>query len=606
MRHVVLAAASLLAALATPGALPPASADVPAASAAAGSAPAQRARDDAEEQARWFYSTLTGEIAARTGHPAQAYAELLRAARDMDSADLFERAIQVALDARQLQLALQAADAWHEMQPASVRAQAWRVQLLLGMGGHDKEAAAATSRLLAMTPQPRRPEAILALGGVFEGMHDPARALALARRSLAPYAALPQTQVVLAHLQVLAGQVDAGVARAARALQADPGLRPAAMMLLQHYTLDPQRADRLLQGYFAARPDDDSLRMIWVDAATQQQRDSIALAQCQVLASHRPDFPQVWLIMGSLHQQLALPLQAQHDFERYLALSLPAGSPQRELLRAPASASAPAAPVQPAPSADDLRSVYLALSAAALHAGDSERAQQWLQAIGAHAEDPAVVLQQAKVLAAQGRAQQAVQLVQRLPRGDRAQRQRRLLALADLLQAMHQPARALHALESGMAAWGGDAGYAYETAMAAGGAGRTARMEAILRRIVQAHPDYQPALNALGYTLADHGRELPKARQLIVRALRLSPGNPFVLDSLGWADYRLGHLRRAQASLQQAYAARRDPQIAAHLAQVLWRRGHHARALALLRQAWQAAPKDPGVLRAMRRLGAKF
>ena len=606
MRHVVLAAASLLVALAIPGALPPASASVPAASAATGSAPAQRARDDAEEQARWFYSTLTGEIAARTGHPAQAYAELLRAARDMDSADLFERAIQVALDARQLQLALQAAAAWHEMQPASVRAQAWRVQLLLGIGGHDKEAAAATSRLLAMTPQPRRPQAILALGGVFEGMHDPARALALARRSLAPYAALPQTQVVLAHLQVLAGQVDAGVARAARALQADHGLRPAAMILLQHYTLGPQRADGLLQDYFAAQPDDDSLRMIWVDAATQQQRDSVALAQSQVLASHRPDFPQVWLIMGSLRQQLALPIEAQHDFERYLALSLPADSPQRALLRAPASASAPAAPLQPAPSADDLRSVYLALSAAALHDGDSERAQQWLQAIGAHAEDPAVVLQQAKVLAAQGRAQQAVQLVQHLPRGDRAQRQRRLLALADLLQAMHQPARALHALESGMAAWGGDAGYAYETAMAAGGAGRTARMEAILRRIVQAHPDYQPALNALGYTLADHGRELPKARQLIVRALRLSPGNPFVLDSLGWADFRLGHLGRAQASLQQAYAARRDPQIAAHLAQVLWRRGHHAQALALLRQAWQAAPKDPGVLRAMRRLGAKF
>ncbi len=644
MRQAVFAA-SLLAALASVPWARQAAAEVPPQVAAITRvAPSQTSRDDAEQQARWFYSTLTGEIAARTGHPDVAYAELLRAARDMDSATLFEQAVQVALNARQPELALSAVGSWLERQPGSERAQAWRVQLLLGLG-RDAEAAPAIQRLISAAPQPQRPETVLALGGMFLGMQDAQRALALARRSLAPYAALPQTQAVLAQLQVQAGELTAGLARAARALKADPTLRPAALLLLQHYKADPARADARLAAYLAARPEDDTLRMGWIDAATQQQRDSVALAQCEVLARRKPELAQVWLILGSLQQQMGQFAQGEHSLARFLSISVPGASlPGLPPLASPAAstpaASAPAPAVASAPAAsasateapaaaasgaadaepahaqaqeaappvppEELAQVYLALSSMALHQGADARAEQWLQRIAPAQRNPAVVLQQAKVLAAQGRSLQALEQVRALPRGSSVQRRRRLVAISDLLRAMHEPKRAYAALREGLRVWGSDPDYAYETAMAAQQAGQTKQMLAQLRGIVKQHPEYQPALNALGYSLADQGRELDLARRLVEHALRLSPGNPFVMDSLGWVEFRQGRLARAQKVLEQAYAGRRDPEIGAHLAEVLWRRGQHQRATELLRECWKAAPQDAGVRAAMHRMGLTF
>ncbi len=601
MRPAVSAALSL-AALALVCAIRPAAAEAaPALPAATHAAPMQRVRDDAEQQARWFYSTLTGEIASRTGHPEVAYAELLRAARDMDSDDLFERAVAVALGAGHPHEALTAVDIWRDMQPRSLRAQAWRVHLLLGLK-RDDDAVAASARLLAMTPQQQREQTVVALGEMLQGLHDPARALVLARRSLAAYPSMPQAQLVIATLQVQAGQVSGGVALAARALQADPSLRQAAALLLQDYTVDPVRADRLLARYFDRNPSDDALRLAWVESAAQQQRDTVALAQCRVLAQRRAGFAQVWLMLGSLQQQLGQAHAAETSLLRVLQLVEPAATaPQAPV----AAASAAQEPAQAVPQ-EDLQRVYLALSELALQQGDTAGSARWLQRIAGSGSDVAVTLQRAKLLAAQGRGRDAVDLVQALPRASATQRRQRLLALSELLQAMRQPARAYAVLESGMRTWGRDADYAYETAMAAQQAGKVSRALALLRGIVRAHPRYQPGLNALGYTLADRGIELQQARALIERALRLSPGNPFVMDSLGWVEFRLGHLARARTLLEQALQGRDDPGIAAHLAEVEWRRGAPARARTLLRQAWRAAPHDATVQRVMRRLGLKF
>ena len=614
MRPAVSAAFSL-AALALVCGIPAAGAETATTVAAVTqAAPSPRMRDNAEQQARWFYSTLTGEIASRTGHPEVAYAELLRAARDMNSDDLFERAVAVALRAGHPHEALTAVDIWRDMQPRSLRAQAWRVHLLLGLR-RDDDAVAATTRLLAMTPQEQRAQTVVALGEMLQGLHDPARALALARRSLSAYPSMPQAQLVIATQQVQAGQVPGGVALAARALKADPSLRQAAALLLQYYTVDPVRADRLLARYFDKNPADDALRLAWVESAAQQQRDSIALAQCRVLAQRQAGFAQVWLMLGSLQQQLGQAHAAETSLLRFLQLVEPA-APAPQPAQGPASqasqaSQAPQAPVAAASAAQgvpqqDLQRVYVTLSELALQQGDTAGAARWLQRVGAAGSDVSVALQRARLLAAQGHARDAVDQLQALPRTSAAQRRQRLLALSDLLQGMHQPARAYAVLESGMRAWGRDADYAYETAMAAQQAGKVSRALALLRGIVRAHPRYQPGLNALGYTLADRGIELQQARALIERALRLSPGNPFVMDSLGWVEFRLGHLARARTLLEQALQGRDDPGIAAHLAEVEWRRGAPARARTLLRRAWRMAPHDPTVQRVMRRLGLKF
>jgi tetratricopeptide (TPR) repeat protein len=94
-----------------------------------------------------------------------------------------------------------------------------------------------------------------------------------------------------------------------------------------------------------------------------------------------------------------------------------------------------------------------------------------------------------------------------------------------------------------------------------------------LSQVLKSRPDDPAALNALGFTLADHSKELRRARRLIERAHSAAPRNAAILDSLGWVLYRQGHVDEALPYLSAAYADDRGGDIAAHLGEVLWRRG---------------------------------
>ena len=112
----------------------------------------------------------------------------------------------------------------------------------------------------------------------------------------------------------------------------------------------------------------------------------------------------------------------------------------------------------------------------------------------------------------------------------------------------------------------------------------------LLRKITRLHPTNPDGWNALGYTLADHNRELPQAKNYIERALRSSPENPSYLDSLGWVYYRMGHLQAARQFLEKAVSLSDSAEISAHLGEVMWELNHHAEAIRI----WKLAiAKDP-------------
>jgi Flp pilus assembly protein TadD len=113
-------------------------------------------------------------------------------------------------------------------------------------------------------------------------------------------------------------------------------------------------------------------------------------------------------------------------------------------------------------------------------------------------------------------------------------------------------------------------------------------LEANLRRLLELRPDHAHAYNALGYTLADRNQRLTEARELIEQALTLSPNDAFIMDSMGWVLYRLGRNQEALDYLQRAYQLRPDPDIAAHLGEVLWVLGKQDEA----RKVWSRALEE--------------
>jgi len=129
-----------------------------------------------------------------------------------------------------------------------------------------------------------------------------------------------------------------------------------------------------------------------------------------------------------------------------------------------------------------------------------------------------------------------------------------------------------------------------------------AQHEADMRRVIELDPDNAHAFNALGYTLADQTTRYDEALELILRALELSPNDPFILDSMGWIHFRLGQLERAEKFLRQAHNVRTDAEIAAHLGEVLWQRGAKEEAELIWQSGVSLEPENKTLLETMERL----
>lgn len=116
--------------------------------------------------------------------------------------------------------------------------------------------------------------------------------------------------------------------------------------------------------------------------------------------------------------------------------------------------------------------------------------------------------------------------------------------------------------------------------------------EESLRNILQKEPENASALNALGYTLVLHTDRLKEAKAYIEKALEFKPDDPAITDSLGWVEYHLGNLKEAEALLRKAYNKLPDPEVAAHLVEVLIKRGKRSEAVGMLNDMLNKHPQD--------------
>ncbi|MDP7407938.1 MAG: tetratricopeptide repeat protein [Luminiphilus sp.] len=164
----------------------------------------------------------------------------------------------------------------------------------------------------------------------------------------------------------------------------------------------------------------------------------------------------------------------------------------------------------------------------------------------------------------------------------------------------------LKAYDRGLTAFPQSFSLLYGRAMVHESEGQLGAMEDDLRSILAQDPDHTATLNALGYTLTNHTQRYEEAADLIERALALSPGDPAILDSLGWVYYKLGQYSESEALLREAHNAFPDPEVAAHLGEVLWVRGRQIEARDVWRAGLSRVPDHPIILEAVERLGAEL
>jgi len=146
-----------------------------------------------------------------------------------------------------------------------------------------------------------------------------------------------------------------------------------------------------------------------------------------------------------------------------------------------------------------------------------------------------------------------------------------------------------------------DPGLLYTYAMSAEKVGRIDVMEKTLRDILRKNPNDVNSLNALGYSLADRNVKLPEAFALISKAHQLSPKDGFILDSLGWVNFRLGKNELALEQLQQAFAIKPEADIAAHTGEVLWTMNRRSEAEEMWRQGQKLDANNPTLKETLKR-----
>ena len=537
--------------------------------------------DNSSLDARLFYQLMIGEMELRAGQAGTAYEVMLDAARRSRSEQLYQRATEIALQARAGEQGLASARAWREAHPTSIDAHRFVLQLLLALN-RAPEIAEPLRSMIAVTPAAERPASILGLPRLFGRATDRAQAPALLEQALQPFADAPETrsavQVTLGRTWLIAQQPARALEFAQRAHAADP-LAEAPAQLAIELLPGTAGAQAVVDSHLRSKPGAVPVRLFYARSLTASQRYADAIAQLDLVTRSNPDLATPWLTLGALHLELKHPAPATVALQTYL-----------QRLQAGATATPGKAgddsDEDDAPVTSDQGSIqaWLLLAQAAEQQGDYKAAEGWLARIDNPQRALEVQARRASILARQGKLGEARALIRLAPEQGPADARAKLLAEVALLREGKRWTDANQVLADANQKTPDDVDLLYEQSMTAEKLNRVDDMERLLRRVIALKPDHHHAYNALGFSLADRNLRLPEAKTLIVKALELSPGEPFITDSLGWVEYRLGNRDEALRLLRQAYGSRPDPEIAAHLGEVLWVQGQRDEARRIWRE----------------------
>ena len=494
-----------------------------------------------------FYQILVGELELRQGEAALGFSLLLDAARQTNDAQLYSRSLEVALRARSGEGALTAARAWSRAFPQDRQANSQWLQILIALG-KVADSAEPLKKDLGLANHEERRDLLQQLPQRYARVADKKLAASVVQQALEPYLRSDDLAgpawASLGRLR-LAADDPAGALEAARqGLTRAPADLPAALLALELTRRKVDTAETLVRDALP-RQTGAELAMGYVRVLVEQERFEQARAELSALTRQHPQMPEAWLLLGSIQFEQGQAQEADASLARYVELA------------------------QKNPNPATPRGV--------------------LQAQARRAE----------LLARQGKLEEGRQLIATLPHATQEERRSRLLTEVQLLRE-HRQWQAAYDLLANQS--GSDVDLLYEQSMLAEKLGRYDEMERLLRQIMAIQPDHHNAYNALGFSLADRNIRLNEAKQLIVKAINLAPDDPFITDSLGWVEFRLGNLPAALLHLQKAYEGRADAEIAAHLGEVLWRLQRVDEARQIWREGLKLAPDNETLKETLQRL----
>lgn len=511
--------------------------------------------------AEFVYKYLLGEIAGQRGEVTLASQLFLDLAKQTRDPRLAERAARAAAYANQPGVALQAATLWAELDPNSLEAQQASSQLLVASGNLN-QAKPHIQKLLAK--EETRANGFLYLNGLLANQKDKSEVLATITEFAAPYPKLPEAHFAIAQAALIADKPDV----AKKAFETTTKLRPdwelsaqmQGQMLLKE---SPEKAISFYQTFLKQYPKANDVRMSYAKLLVNQKRYTEAKPEFVKLVESSNGSPEISAVVGLLSLESSDYLMA----DKYFQQSISSGFKNPDQLH-----------------------IYLGRSAERQKM--DAKALEWYDKVqpGEHFLEGR--LSAANVIARTKNVDAAIKMLDEVDDITPQQQITVILTEANLLSQVKRNQESFNLLEKAAKNWPDSIELSYDYAMAAERIGKVDVMETELRKVIKLKPDFASAYNALGYSFADRSIKLDEAKTLIETALKLSPNDHYMLDSLGWVHYRLGNLALAAEYLSKAYEIQADPEIAAHLGEVLWKQGLQEEAKKIWASALKAFPEN--------------
>lgn len=514
-----------------------------------------------------LYQLLLGELAIQRDDFATASTALAQAARESQDYRVAERATRAALRAKDYETAKETAKIWAELRPEDT-APLEIIAIALVEDGRVDDAQATIEELLLI--EGKQPGSIYRrLGDLLSRQPNRDGALELITRLVAQHPEDAEVYYAQAYLADRLKEPDLVLEAIDKALELRPGWEDAALAKAAHLASRQAGRDSVIEfcsQFLQDNPEANIVRLYFARYLLDQGEMEGAMAQFEALINYQPENVDALYAAGLL----GLQLERFDDAKKYLEKNL-----------------------EFRPGNDQAR---LYLGQLALEQKQYEEAERWYRQIQTEIYYFEAQLSIANVLAETEGVDAALAHLQTLHPSNQDEYVRWVLSQEQVLRGDKQLGKAKEVLDSAVQRYPEDTELIYARGLLAAQLELIDVHEQDMRKLLIKDPENAHALNALGYTLADNTDRYDEAHTLIQQALAIRPEDPFILDSMGWVQYRLGNHSDAIVYLERALAKRADAEIAAHLGEVLWVNGEQDRAKEVWQRALEQHPENDVLL----------
>ena len=519
----------------------------------------------------FVYKFLLAEIAAQRGDLNSAghiYLDLAKLTKDLTIA---RRATDIAGFARNGRLAMDSAQVWSELDQNSIEAKQILAELLIASGNLAK-AKPLIEELLQK--EQTRADGFLYLNGLLAKVENKKNALRFIINIAKPYPKLAEAHFSIAHAAFFAGDKKLAQKELNIVNSLKPDWQTAA--LFQGFILSqewPEKAVEFYRNYLEKYPDANEVRLEYAKVLTSLKKFALAKQEFLKLVNGSLASPEISLTVALL----AVELEDSKLAEEYLNQSLERGYNQPDR-------------------------IYLYLARIHDERGEAKKAISYLDKVASGEFFMDAKLYAAEIISKSQSVDDAVNSLDQYKNLNEQEKLKFLQAKTALYFNNNRAQDAWTLMAKEEENFKIVPEFKFDYALLAEKMGNTLLMEQLLKEAIKLKPDYALAYNALGYSYADRNIKLQEAKKYIEIALSIQPNNHYILDSMGWVYFRLGDLDIAYQFVKKAYDIKADPEIAAHLGEILWKQGKQIEAKRIWNESLTINPSNTVLVETSQRL----